>query len=532
MNNEQLTAYLKDESYLYSLSFEELRTLVLQYPYAANLRILLLKKSYLEQNKDYDRHLQMASAYTTNRRFLYKALKKLKTLQNVPENVILGEDYLELTELSNIEKILSERHVTEVYSDKALASASSLQLDWGSAEFQNDDSIANKNEKNIEELVIPDMTAFTPQNLMQEEEILTISTDDVDAEVAQTIENIILEFGSQAIDLTGAPVFSDISNNHVTTLDALSDFVSFIDEDEEEKNKNGDDAESDIGAELPFDIEEITPREIPHPIEPLDFDALEDIKSPSPDELESESRIIEEEIRRFEELEDNSEFIPSEINVISPVTEKEDDDDMKRPEVEMEIVNQSKAVLVENIAKEPVSSSSQPSFSEWLKQFKMPAMVQSAYAPKTNIISKNQPTILQTNTPIEQPLALITETKHVLDNTVVTQMFEQPTELPDNLFGLNDSMPTDLLTSFLTDNSMDASSEELPKKKKKKKQMHELAAKSIEENIDLASETLADLLAAQGNIHKAIEMYLHLSLQIPEKSDYFAAKIEKLRIIT
>ena len=89
MNNEQLTAYLKDESYIYSLSFEELKTLVVQYPYATNLRVLLLKKSFIEQNKDYDRNLQMAAAYSTNRRFLYNMVKKLKTLQNVPENVIL-----------------------------------------------------------------------------------------------------------------------------------------------------------------------------------------------------------------------------------------------------------------------------------------------------------------------------------------------------------------------------------------------------------------------------------------------------------
>ena len=116
MNNEQLTAYLQDESYLYTLSYEELKTLVVQYPYAANLRILLLKKAHLDQNKDYDRNLQMAAAYATNRRFLYKLVKKLKSLQAVPVNVILAEDYLELTELSNIEKILSTRQPAEAYA--------------------------------------------------------------------------------------------------------------------------------------------------------------------------------------------------------------------------------------------------------------------------------------------------------------------------------------------------------------------------------------------------------------------------------
>ena len=137
MSNEQLTAYLKDESYLYSLSYEELKTLVVEYPYAANLRILLLKKSYIDKNKDYERNLQMAAAYATNRRHLYKIVQKLKTLQNAPENVILGEDYLELTELSNIEKMLQERHVSEVFNEKRPLSDSKTSVQWSGIEFDD-----------------------------------------------------------------------------------------------------------------------------------------------------------------------------------------------------------------------------------------------------------------------------------------------------------------------------------------------------------------------------------------------------------
>ena len=65
MSNEQLTAYLKDESYLYSLSYEELKTLVVEYPYAANLRILLLKKSYIDKNKDYDGLIIFTDGYAS-----------------------------------------------------------------------------------------------------------------------------------------------------------------------------------------------------------------------------------------------------------------------------------------------------------------------------------------------------------------------------------------------------------------------------------------------------------------------------------
>lgn len=59
--------------------------------------------------------------------------------------------------------------------------------------------------------------------------------------------------------------------------------------------------------------------------------------------------------------------------------------------------------------------------------------------------------------------------------------------------------------------------------------LHHLAEVSIEERQEVASETLAALLARQGNIQKAIEMYERLILKFPEKSTFFAAQIENLK---
>jgi hypothetical protein len=56
-----------------------------------------------------------------------------------------------------------------------------------------------------------------------------------------------------------------------------------------------------------------------------------------------------------------------------------------------------------------------------------------------------------------------------------------------------------------------------------------LAEKSVAENKDVISETLAKLLARQGNKDKAIAMYERLCLVFPEKSATFAAEIEKLK---
>lgn len=70
-----------------------------------------------------------------------------------------------------------------------------------------------------------------------------------------------------------------------------------------------------------------------------------------------------------------------------------------------------------------------------------------------------------------------------------------------------------------------------PEKKSKKApdMVAEIARLSVTENADLASETLADLLAAQQLYDKAAKMYERLIMKFPEKSAYFAAKIEKLK---
>lgn len=56
-----------------------------------------------------------------------------------------------------------------------------------------------------------------------------------------------------------------------------------------------------------------------------------------------------------------------------------------------------------------------------------------------------------------------------------------------------------------------------------------LAEKSVAENKDVISETLAKLFVKQGYRDKAVAMYERLILAFPEKSAYFAAEIDKLK---
>lgn len=76
----------------------------------------------------------------------------------------------------------------------------------------------------------------------------------------------------------------------------------------------------------------------------------------------------------------------------------------------------------------------------------------------------------------------------------------------------------------------EASGKKHKKKHPKKEKKHiVLAEKSLKVNKEIASETLANLLAKQGSYEKAIEMYEQLRLTIPEKSSYFADQIKKIK---
>ncbi len=56
-----------------------------------------------------------------------------------------------------------------------------------------------------------------------------------------------------------------------------------------------------------------------------------------------------------------------------------------------------------------------------------------------------------------------------------------------------------------------------------------MAEKSSDESAIPVSETLADLYVQQGDLKRAIEAFEKLRLKVPEKSDYFAGRVQELK---
>lgn len=109
------------------------------------------------------------------------------------------------------------------------------------------------------------------------------------------------------------------------------------------------------------------------------------------------------------------------------------------------------------------------------------------------------------------------------DKTLVTE-FNTPIPIPEK----NTPDRNKQIKKLLKVNKKKKKKKQRKKEKSKKEVSQELASKSILESEEIISQTLADLLAAQGYSEKAIKMYERLSLIFPEKSAFFAQKIKEL----
>lgn len=108
MNAGSFLKYINTPSLLHQLSYEELKTIVLQYPYNANLHLLLLLKSKLENHKEYEKNLAMAASHSIDRAYLYKLLQDESLVALDRSSILHEEDILELKDLKSVEAELEK----------------------------------------------------------------------------------------------------------------------------------------------------------------------------------------------------------------------------------------------------------------------------------------------------------------------------------------------------------------------------------------------------------------------------------------
>ncbi|MCB9303807.1 MAG: hypothetical protein H6566_24475 [Lewinellaceae bacterium] len=402
MNTDSFTQYLRNPSLLYQISYQELKSLALQYPYCQNLHWLLLQKSYMDALPDWEQNLHRAAAYSIDRNFLYQQMKQMNAKVPETDNFLLEEEYLELKSLSELEE---DGHAL-------------LKMDRNTAEH-------SPIEQGLSQPLGGEEPYHSPEGGLE----FSLHDEDENMEDEEMIEETEAEAGL-------APPEGEKESR-------LTDLEETVEEEEEEEAAESSTDNQSISQAVQVDQPTLAFQADESLLPALAaIDAiLSGIQEPSPAAIPS---------AKVEAVKPPRPLISPELTVLKnqPYTR------LAHPKPLPELPPQ------------PARPQPKQSFTSWIEQFQSPH--------------------------IQGQLGELMESRK---------------------------------------------REEKKKKKKLKKKkgvdpanaVSRIATRSITENEEIASETLAELLASQGLSDKACEMYQRLMLVFPEKSDYFASKIANLK---
>ncbi len=156
MNRENFAEFLKNPEKLFHVTYEELKTLSLQYPFSANLHLLLWQKSRQEGHSEEDKNLAKAAAYTFDRPHLFRLFHSGEPL--IREDFVTEmEEFLELKELALLEAEplapRTEQQAPFRESDIAESPAANMTVDEHQPEGEEP---ALPNLRPAEEMEVPD----------------------------------------------------------------------------------------------------------------------------------------------------------------------------------------------------------------------------------------------------------------------------------------------------------------------------------------------------------------------------------------
>ena len=415
---------------LHQVNYQELKSLALQYPYSANLRYLMLVKSLLDSNREYDRNLVLASLGSIDRKKLRQLVKQYSYLSETSGNYELSGEFLELKDLSTLEEVL-EAVPTEVPKAAAMdVPNSAVGLDF-----------------------LDDLQDET----LEENPIIDLEEEDT-GELEDLIEHSPVAGSGNSLDALfemDKPLTNRIREADIEDLEIEESNDDLFDDEFDEEDWRASSALPDV--ETSETSESVADDEPSEPSEGKEDSNLAQSELPAAEILEDIG--IDSRENLFEDEEMIGEPAPSVEELLST------------DDIPLEITNDETSIHAEEETADPkpLSKNVFPSYQYQIQRTKSGLLTGDFHIlPKEE---KKRPTVSkQPKGPLE------------------AEEYEEPKDVAKDV-----------------------------------------AAKSLSEDNTIATETLAGILERQGHFDKAIKMYEKLSLQYPEKSSTFAAKIEKLK---
>lgn len=491
MKQEEILNCILNPDQLKEIPFDRLKQALTDYPYSQNLHFLLAQKSMQEQHPDFERHLKIAATYMNSRSFLRKQLQQ-NDRPSQPN--IEPEPESEPTPANSIIHIASEEFITNL-PDEDLPVVEFIPDEPSMEEGHTIENTAN----HVADIVMDTPPADQPPPT---ETFVTIEKQKTRAPVILEIPQL----ANQLEDPEIAPLEKKIRIQH----EPIAEQPRIMDE------------------EIIFDLEpkesivsgsNLPDSSLENEILGINLELNNEIEEDLPPASSKEDSEIIEFPKQFE-LEDEMDDILTKplIEVLPEKFIKEEKEIEAEVEENLEEETELSDLFIENLEEIPLSEdfdipsegllTIQPKLGKWIKKYQATNDDEEVKKDKRKKRSKKKD-----------------KEEKVVDLKAKKKDKNKETAKKTDLKKKKTNKKTDADPK----NSKKKKKKDSNKKISKKKAIRKFANRSIVEDGETISVTLADLYVKQEKFEKAILAYERLSLIIPEKKAFFASLIKKLK---
>ena len=500
MDKAKLLSLLHSPQALAELNVQELEEVVERYPYFQTAHLLLAKKYQVLKSDLYEKKLNLAATYAVDRSALYHLIEtpvepapaEATTLQNtnIPE-----PELEEVAETTNEEKKEEATEQESKEREEAATEAKETEETTIEEPAPKEAKILPLHEVLEQEQELQDELAEKEQQKLSaaDELLQTLREKQENSEaISKKVEESAVETTEEEKEIEQVEELKSESE-----VEDKSEVISDLEIKEAEKQEH----ELDQSGEEENETEESTPA-ISKKVEDTEEATAEFPEPP----VSSDEDLLEYSKDLPEPEEEPLLHTPEDFEELNAATDEEVEEILQQQEKIISIESKHDDAVTEE-APEKIQPGEKHSFTDWLKlmQGKTEAKPADENKKEPEVKSEIKATENEKEEQLIDPVASI-EAEYILSGK----------EEPDDDYDSLRKRPAPAQATEQEDEE-----EEPP--------VEEMAKKSLEQDWDMVTETLADILVNQGKYERALKIYEQLRLKYPKKSSYFATKIEEIQ---